>query len=121
MCVYVSYILPGFTLPFEMKVILKFRPKCFRLSKHSVLKFSVLKLRNKKFSAWVFSPLIVIFWFGNGLSIVLCQTLLETDQLICLLCNLHPRMSENMQNTVDKQFPTFNSRNETSFVFLSSR
>lgn len=68
-----------------------------------------------------FSPLIVIFWFGNVLSIVLCQTLRKTDQLICLPCNLHPCISENMQNIVDKQFATFNSRNETRFVFLSSR
>lgn len=82
--------------------------------------FSV-ETKKQKIQCLFFSPLTVIFWFGNVLSIVLCQTLLETAQLICLLCNLHPCMSENMQKTVDKQFPTFNSRNETSFVFLSSR
>lgn len=83
--------------------------------------FSVETKKQKIQCLFIFSPLIVIFWFGNVLSIVLCQTLRKTDQLICLPCNLYPCISENMRNIVDKQFATFNSRNETKFVFLSSR
>lgn len=121
-CVCVSYILPGITLAFDIKSNFKFQTKRFQFVKAFCIDiFSVETKKQKIKYLGFFSPLIVTFWFGNVLSIVLCQTPLKTDQLICLLCNLHPHISENMQNTVNKNFVTFNRRNETWFVFLSSR
>lgn len=105
MCVCVSYILPGITLPFEMKSHFKVQKKMFQFVKLFYIDISSVETKKKKKRALVFFPSYCYFLVWKFLSIVLCQTLLKTDQLICLLCNLHSCIAENMQNIVDNLPP----------------
>lgn len=65
MCVCVSYILPGITLPFEMKSHFKVQKKMFQFVKLFCIDISSVETKKKKKERLFFSPLIVIFWFGN--------------------------------------------------------
>lgn len=65
MCVCVSYILPGVTLPLEMKSHFKVQKKMFQFVKLFCIDISSVETKKKKKSACFF-PLLLLF---SGLEI----------------------------------------------------
>lgn len=65
MCVCVSYILPGVTLPFEMKSNFKVQTKRFQFVKAFCIDILSVETKKQKIQCLVFFPLLLLF--GNVL------------------------------------------------------